>query len=267
MGLIDPMIVAHHQPLSPATEAYRGLRTNLQFMGLDKPLKSLVVTSAAPSEGKSTTAANLAVVFAQAGMQVCLVDADLRRPSVARLFGLAPWQGLTTAMLGETGVDAVFQSAGVERLTVLTSGPVPPNPAEILGSARMTALLQHLEARFDMVILDTPPVLAVTDATLLSPRVGGVLLVTRSGVTGGGQARRAADALRAVKANLLGSVLGAVREQENPDYQYAYYSGTGDSHPRRARGGWLAGLRSRLGWRRTRPQTVRSRAAEQGGTD
>jgi protein-tyrosine kinase len=220
---LSPAVVAHSDPLSTASEAFRVLRTNLQFMGLDEPLTSILVTSASPGEGKSTNAANLAVAFAQAGVNVCLVDADLRRPTVAKLFGVENWAGLTTVIVGQGELDDALQPCQVPGLTLLTSGPIPPNPAELLGSERMTALLKRLEERFDMVIVDTPPVLAVTDAAVLAPKVGGVVLVVRSGQVPRQQVVRAKEALEAVRARLLGVVLGAVK-QEGPEGYYYYYS-------------------------------------------
>lgn len=216
-------LITHVDPMSAASEAFRVLRTNLQFMGLDKPLKSILITSATPGEGKSTVAANLAVTFAQAGLNVCLIDADLRRPRVAKLFGVDNWRGLTTAVVSQSGLEADLQPSGVPGLTLLTSGPIPPNPAEMLGSARMSRLLEGFEARFDMVIIDSPPTLAVTDAAVLAPKVDGVILVIRSGQVARQQAIRAKEALEAVKANLLGVTLSAVPNEGREGYYYYYY--------------------------------------------
>lgn len=224
-------LAAHLDPKGPAAEAFRVLRTNLQFMGLDAPLKSLLVTSAAPSEGKSTVSANLAVSFAQAGSNVCLVDADLRKPRLHKVFGADNWRGLTTAVVNQNGLEADLQPTGVEGLTLLTSGPIPPNPAEILGSGRMQNLLTELEERFDMVVLDTPPTLAVTDAIVLAPRVGGAILVVRAGHVARQQVKRAQEALAAVKANLLGVVLDGVKN-DDPKGGYYYYSYYGDGGKR-----------------------------------
>jgi protein-tyrosine kinase len=224
LGVPDPTVVAHRAPLSPAAEAYRVLRTNLQFLGLDEPLKSMLITSATPGEGKSTTAANLAAVYGQSGARVCLVDADLRRPMAAKLLGQDNWTGLTTALIGEAPLADCLRKTTVDGLTLLPSGPVPPNPAELLGSERMSRLLAALEAEFDIVLVDTPPVLAVTDAAVLAPRVGGVVLVIRSGGTDRQAVQRAAQALQAVKARVLGTVLGAVKTAERDGYYYYYKS-------------------------------------------
>lgn len=222
-GTPAPKIVTHHDPKTPAAEAFRVLRTNLQFMGLDTPLKSILLTSATPGEGKSTVAANMAVAFAQSGARVCLVDADLRRPMVAKMFQLDNWVGMTSALVGQSTVEASLQATVVEGLWAMPSGPIPPNPAELLGSARMAKLVAELEERFDMVIVDTPPLLAVTDACVLAPKVGGVLLVTRSGQVDRRQVQRAKESLVAVKANMLGVVLDGVNNEQNQGYYYYYY--------------------------------------------
>lgn len=206
-----------------AAEAFRVLRTNLQFMGLDRPLRSVIVTSATPQEGKTTTAVHLAASFAQTGARVCLVDADLRRPTVAKQLRLDNWSGLTTALVNQESPLAYLQETEVPGLSALASGPVPPNPAELLGSARMVRLLTELEEQFDIVLLDSPPVLAVTDAAVLAPHTGGVVLVVRVGAVGRRQAVMAKEALQAVKANLLGVVLGGMSPDGGRGYYYYNY--------------------------------------------
>jgi capsular exopolysaccharide synthesis family protein len=220
------MVVTHHDPKALAAEAFRVLRTNLQFMGLDAPLRSLAVTSATPGEGKSTISANLAVAFAQTGASVCVVDADLRRPTQHKLFGLDNWAGVTTVVAGQSPLEGCLRETAVEGLHVLPSGPVPPNPSELLGSRRMAALLAELEERFDVVIVDTPPVLAVTDACVLAPKVGGMLLVARSGQVDRRQVDRAKVALEAVQAKVLGVVLDGLAQESKQGYYYYYGSQT-----------------------------------------
>ena len=167
---------------SAAAEAYRVLRTNLQFVGVGKPLRTLMITSPEPSEGKSITAGNLAAALAHAGKQVVLVDADLHRPRQHRLFGLPNNLGLTTALLdGDAGLANLLQATAIPGLSVLTTGPLPPNPAELLGSARMHELIDALAARCDMLIFDTPPVMALADAAVLGSQVDGVLMVFSAG--------------------------------------------------------------------------------------
>lgn len=240
LGVISDTVVTHSQPLAPAAEAFRVLRTNLQFMGLDEPVKSMIVTSATPGEGKSTSVANLAVAFAQGGASVCVVDADLRRPMVAKLFGCENWQGLTTVLIGQASIEQCVLSTSVPGLQILPSGPVPPNPAELLGSAQMTALLASLQETYDVVLIDTPPVLAVTDAAVLASKVGGVVLVARSGLVARKQVSAARDALSAVKAKILGVVLSAVPAEARDGY-YTYYAET-----KHADQGWLRRLRRRF---------------------
>src|ERR671933_26 len=188
-------LVALCDPHSPAAEAYRSLRTNIQFSSLDKPLRTILVTSTASGEGKSTAIANLAVTMAQAEKRVILVDCDLRRPALYTLFGVPNDEGLTSLMLREGG-NLPLQPAGVPGLQLLTSGPLPPRPADILGSCRMEAVIAILVEHADIVLFDTPPVTAVTDAAVLATRVDGVLLVFRSGNTKPGRAREARELLQ-----------------------------------------------------------------------
>ncbi len=202
------ILITISEPRSPISEAYRTLRTNLDFAGLDRALKTLVVTSAGVGEGKTTTLANLAVVSAQAGRRVILVDADLRRPTLHRIFGLPNEMGLTTMMRDEEALAAPpLQATGVEGLSVLTSGPLPPNPADLMGSRRMEEVIAALSERADQVLFDTPPVVAVTDAAVLATKVDGVLLVIGAGKTRRDQARAAVQRLEQINARLVGAVL------------------------------------------------------------
>lgn len=200
------------EPRSPISEAYRTLRTNLDFAGLAKTLKTLVVTSAGVNEGKSTTLANLAVVTAQAGRKVILVDADLRRPRLHQIFGLSNEQGLTTIMMDDSALAAPpLQETGVEGLWLLPSGPLPPNPAELMASRRMEEVIAALVERADQVFFDTPPVVAVTDAAVLATKVDGVLLVISAGKTRREYARTAVQRLQQINARLVGAVLTNVQ--------------------------------------------------------
>ena len=200
------------EPRSPISEAYRTLRTNLDFANLDQALKTLVVTSAGVGEGKSTTLANLAVVSAQAGRKVVLVDADLRRPTLHQVFGLDNESGLTTVMMDETALASPpLQDSGIEDLAVLTSGPLPPNPAELMGSRRMEEVIAALAEQADQVFFDTPPVVAVTDAAVLATKVDGVLLVISAGKTRRDSARTAVQRLEQINARLVGMVLTGVQ--------------------------------------------------------
>lgn len=206
-------LVTLQDPRSPIAEAYRGLRTNLTFSSLDRPLRTMLITSAGPEEGKSTVLANLAVTEAQAGRRVIIVDADLRRPRQHELFGISNATGLTTALADEKGLQnlslqaTVLQTTEVPGLRVLTSGPLPPNPTELLASQRMAALLTALSALSDLVLFDAPPVVVVTDAAILASQVDGVLLVVNANGTRREHAQRAQQLLAKVNARIVGSVL------------------------------------------------------------
>lgn len=212
-------LVTVRDPRSAAAEAYRALRTNIQFASLDKPLRTLLATSTAPDEGKSTTIANLAVTMAQSEQRVIVVDCDLRRPTLHTIFGLTNEQGLTSMMLNEAH-SSFLQATAVPGLQVLTSGPLPPRPADILGSRRMAAIIAQLREQADMVLFDTPPINAVTDAAVLAAMVEGVLLVFRAGATKRDRARQASKLLDKVNANVVGVVLTDVKADRE---QYAYY--------------------------------------------
>jgi capsular exopolysaccharide synthesis family protein len=213
---------------SPRAEAYRQLRTNLQFANVTGNAKTILVTSSLPGEGKSTTAANLAMSLAQAGSAVCLVDADLRRPMVAEYLGLAQDAGLTTALVGLADVDDLLQQWGDDKLFVLTSGQIPPNPSELLGSEEMKGLILRLEQVFDSIVIDAPPLLPVTDAAVLSQHVGGVVLVVGAQKITTNDLERSIGSLELVDADLLGIVLNLVPAKGPDAYSYGYYS-NGDS--------------------------------------
>lgn len=239
-------LIAEREPRSPLTEAYRALRTNLQFSSLDNPLKTIVVTSAGPAEGKSLTASNLAVVLSQAGMNVVLVDADLRRPVMHKVFGLNNNIGLTSWLVGQTAETAVanvggrwvestgtgkggplepyLQTTTVPRLKVVTSGPLPPNPAEVLGSTRMHQFLDEVTQIADIVIIDSPPCVTVTDAVVLSRWVDGVILVLDQKNTSRQGIQRARENLQAVDARILGAVINRLDSSTGSSYYYGSYS-------------------------------------------
>lgn len=193
-------------PRSPASEAYRTLRTNLSFFSLDQPIRTLVVTSPAAGKGKNILVANLAVTMAQSGRRTVLVDCDLRRPSLHTLFDLQNEPGLTNQILGE--IDEIpLQETGVENLRLLASGPVPPNPADMLGTKRIDEIIAKLVGQTDIVIFDTPPVIAVTDAAVLGVKVDGVLLVINAGKTRRDQAERAKELLEKANVRIIGAAL------------------------------------------------------------
>jgi capsular exopolysaccharide synthesis family protein len=217
---------------SARAEALRQLRTNLQYVDVDQPVKTVVVTSAVPGEGKSSTACGLAVLFAEAGQRVLIIDADLRRPCVATYLGIEGAVGLTTVLVGKASVDEVLQRWGTD-LWVLPSGSLPPNPSELLGSQHMADLLDELRERFDMVIVDCPPLLPVTDGAVVAARADGALLLARSRSTTSGQVTAAVRALQSVDARLLGCVFNMVAKKGSDAYYNYYY----DEYSRKGPGG------------------------------
>ncbi|WP_246204441.1 polysaccharide biosynthesis tyrosine autokinase [Streptomyces tailanensis] len=202
-------------------EGYRRLRTSLRFVDVDQPPKVIAVTSPLPREGKTSVAINLAATLAQTGASVCLVDADLRRPSIAHVMGLVRDAGLTTVLIGQAEVHQVLQSVG--SFSVLTSGSVPPNPTELLGSAQSKAVLRSLAEKFDHVVVDTAPVLPVADASVIASIVDGYLLVVRASHTSRDQVGAALRTLQHVGASVLGTVLNMTSsKEEGTTYGYAY---------------------------------------------
>lgn len=215
-------LVTITNPRSPISEAYRSLRTNLEFSSLDRPLKTMVVTSAGPEEGKSTTLANLAVTLAQAEKKVILVDCDLRRPSQHEIFEVGNSLGLTSMVVDEEAFkNPPLQETPVPNLKLLPSGPLPPNPSELLGSRRMEEIIATLREKADLVLFDAPPIIAVTDAAVLASKVDGVLLVIKAGTTKRDHAQRAKALLEKVNARLVGAVLNNVRMDTSLHRYYA----------------------------------------------
>lgn len=195
---------------SVRAEAFRQLRTNLQFVDVDRPVRILVVTSSVPHEAKSTTATNLAVIFSESGRKVLLIEADLRRPRVADYLGLERSVGLTSVLTGSVRIDDAVQPWGASGLSFLASGPIPPNPSELLGSSAMAALLKTMRRMFDIIVIDTPPLLPVTDAAVTAKHADGAVLVVRYGKTKRTQILSAMRSLRSVDARILGTVLNMV---------------------------------------------------------
>jgi non-specific protein-tyrosine kinase len=202
----QPDLITLTDPRAPGAEAYRTLRTNLIFSSINEPLRTLVMTSPAPEEGKSTALANLAVTLAQGGKRTILVDCDLRHPTQHAIWGVPQEPGLTTMML-EDRSDLPMQEVGVDNLRLLTAGPLPPNPADLIGSPRMEALIGQLKGQADFVLFDAPPVIAVTDAALLAVNLDGALLVLRAGSTRREDAERAKELLERVNVRVVGALL------------------------------------------------------------
>lgn len=226
MSARDHKLVVHEQPKSPIAEAYRTLRTNIQYAKVDGELKVLLFTSAGPGEGKSTVAANTAIALAQAGQKVILVDCDLRKPVQHHVFHLNK-KGLTNCLVGESPAVDLLQETEVENLRVLTSGPTPPNPAELLGSSRMEQTVNALKEITDYIVLDCPPVIAVTDASVLSRRADGVVLVLDANQVRPEMAQKAKELLENAQANILGTILNQAEVEAEHSYYYYYY-GHGD---------------------------------------
>jgi capsular exopolysaccharide synthesis family protein len=215
-------LVTQVRPQSQMAESYRALRTSLLLSNLGAPPKVIMVTSALPQEGKTTTSINCAVVLAQKGARVLLIDADLRRPSIHKTLGMAPHSGLSNVLTGSATLEkAITQTSILPDLYVLTAGTPPPNPAELLASSYMRDVLAQLREQYDHIVIDTPPSLSVTDAVVLSPRADAVVLVIRAGQTTKQALRRSRDLLAQVNAKVVGVLLNAV-DLSSPDYYYYY---------------------------------------------
>ncbi|MEH7409934.1 CpsD/CapB family tyrosine-protein kinase [Priestia megaterium] len=216
-------LLAHNSPKDPVAEQYRTIRTNIQFSNVDQDIKTIVVTSSGAEEGKSTTTSNLATVYAQQGLNVLLIDADLRKPTGHYTFRLENHIGLTNVLTRQSTLAQAVQESEIPHLSVLTSGPIPPNPSELLASAQMAELLKEMKEQFDMIIFDTPPILAVADAQILANQVDGTILVVSSGKTEKDAALKSKELLSNAQGKLLGVVLNN-RKVEEGNYYYYYGS-------------------------------------------
>ncbi|MBI5652429.1 MAG: polysaccharide biosynthesis tyrosine autokinase [Chloroflexi bacterium] len=226
----DARLIAAKYPRASHSEAYRALRTNIQVSSLDQPIKTLLVTSANPKEGKSITSANLGVVMALGGLRVLLIDADMRRPQQHKIFNLSNEFGLVNALLHpEARLDTYTQPTETENLVVLTTGPHPPNPAELLDSKRMQELIERFKAQFDLLIFDTPPILPRIDAAVLARHLDATLLVVDAGHTRRDSAMRAKETLARAGGKILGVALNRI-SSNNAYYYYYYYSDEGKNY-------------------------------------
>ena len=215
-------LIAKLNPRSPITEQYRTVRTNLQFSSVDQDLQTMLLTSAGPGEGKSMTSANLAVVYAQQGKKVLLIDADLRKPTIHYTFRLDNLRGLSNALVGNMSLQEIVSPSDVGNLDLISCGPIPPNPSELLGSKRMKELVREARQAYDIIIFDTPPVLAVTDAQILANLCDGVVLVVRSKKTEFDAADKAIELLQSANAKILGTILN---DRDKKEMNYYYYYG------------------------------------------
>lgn len=217
-------LIALYEPRSPITESYRMLRTNILYSSLDKPAKVIVVTSTTPSEGKTITTANLAIVMAQAGSKVLIVDADLRKPGIYKVFGLSNKVGLTNLLVENKKLEEIVCKDGVEGLDIITSGPIPPNPAELLGSKKFENFIKTAAEHYDYIIIDTPPCGSLADAAIIGRICDGVILVAAAGEVQIEAIQAAKENLQKVNVNLLGVVLNKVKRHTSSYYYYYYYN-------------------------------------------
>lgn len=215
------LIVANN-PKSTISEQFRTIRTNLQFSMVDSELKTMSVTSAGPGSGKSILSANLAATFAQENKKVLIIDSDLRKPTLHKIFNVKNFRGLSTLITDKVPLHDVVQETSVNNLYIITSGPIPPNPSELLRSTRMNQIIEAVKESFDLIIFDTPPVLAVTDAQIITTRTDGALFVVPKGEVKKEQVRKSAELLKNVRANVLGFVFNKV--EKNDDNYYHYYT-------------------------------------------
>ncbi|MBK8130053.1 MAG: polysaccharide biosynthesis tyrosine autokinase [bacterium] len=231
---IESKMITRFSPKSPISEAYRSLRTNIQFSDIDNPKRVILMTSSATKEGKSTTCVNLAITFAQMGSRVLLVDSDLRRPNLHNFFNADKMYGLSNVLIGSLAFNDVIKRTEVENLDLITAGDIPPNPAEMVASERMRAFLDEARARYDVVLLDSPPVVAVTDAAILTTRADATIVVVSSGMTGRSELKRAMGLIQSVGSHVLGVVLNGLDIKKMYGsyyyyfhyYQYYYYYGS-----------------------------------------
>lgn len=208
-------------PNSSISEQYRTVRANLQFaVAGDQPLRSMAVVSSGPGEGKSTSSANLAVVFAQAGRRVLLVDADMRKATVHKTFGLSNEVGLSNLVSGQQSASSVIQPSGVDNLSVMTAGPTPPNPAELLNSHRMNVVIEELYQMFDLIVFDLPPVMTVADGLIMASKTDGTVVVICEGVTRKDSIIEAKNRLIQAKARILGVIYNGVEQMNESSYYY-----------------------------------------------
>ncbi|RUS45282.1 CpsD/CapB family tyrosine-protein kinase [Cohnella sp. AR92] len=217
-----PKLVALANPASPLAEAYRTLRTNIQFSGIDERVQFLMVASAQSGDGKSTTISNLAITYAQEGKKTLLIDGDLRKPSLHHMFGISNRLGLTNVLVNEHPWNSALRASDIPNLFIMTAGALPPNPSEILASQRMRNLMEELSEEFDMILFDTPPILAVTDGLIISSLCDGVVMVIKSGRTKHALARKLKQSLEHAKARIFGVVLNNVKRKTGEGY-YDYY--------------------------------------------
>ncbi|MFC6333764.1 CpsD/CapB family tyrosine-protein kinase [Paenibacillus septentrionalis] len=216
-------LISVTNPKSPISEAYRTLRTNISFSAIDEDLKVIMVTSSGPGEGKSTTVANLAVTYAQSEKRTVLIELDLRKPTVHKTFNLSNRVGISHVLTKQAALEEVIQDTAIPNLSAITAGIIPPNPSELVGSKALGSILDQLKEQFDQIIIDTPPVLALTDAQLISTHCDGVVLVAEAGKVKRSALLDAKERLQIVKARIVGVVINNAKRKAKDDYYYYYY--------------------------------------------
>ncbi len=221
-SLLEERLITHFEPKSPITEAYRSFRTNIQFAGINEKNKIFLITSSLKGEGKTTTIANLAITTAQLGNKTILIDADMRNPMVYSIFGKGIEPGLSNYLGGSDNLNQIIIPSGIENLDIISSGPIPPNPAELLSSKRLDELIDNIKESYNFILIDSPPILAVTDSVVLSSKRIGVFLVIQGGITSKRICLRAKALLENVNANILGAVLNKVKVEGRYGYEYYY---------------------------------------------
>lgn len=231
MMLDENVVITHINPKSPISEAYRVIRTNIQYSSIDKPLKTIVVTSSGPMEGKTTTVVNLAVAFAQAGSRVLLIDSDLRRPKIHKIFMMSNRTGLTNLIAAHDDSAKYIRLSEIPGLEILPSGTIPPNPSELLSSNSFLQFIHEVSEVYDIILMDAPPVGNVTDAAIISAFVDGTILVVNSGRVAIDALKRSKELLANVNAKILGVVLNNLDKHTGGNYyyyQYDYYDEDGE---------------------------------------
>lgn len=215
-------MIAHMDPKSPFVEAYRMLRTNLQFSHIDRELKTIAITSAKPNEGKSTVVTNLAIVLAQAGHKVLVIDCDFRNPTQHKNFKRSNRKGFSNCIANHEDAHQVIQATDVENVLLIAVGPIPPNPSELLGSKHVAVILESLKQDYDYILIDTPPIMPVTDAAIVGSKVDGMIMVVEYGTIGPKLLKEAKSRLDSPNINLIGAVLSKVEVAHNRGYGYGY---------------------------------------------
>lgn len=216
-------LIVDRDPKSPVSEQFRTIRTNITYSNIDNPVKSVLFTSATPTAGKSTIAANVAIAYAQAGKRTLLMDGDLRRPTTHYTFEMQNVRGLSTAIINELPLNEVTRESSIENLDIITSGPIPPNPSELLDSKKMNLFVKMVTDYYDMVIIDSPPVLAVTDSQILSQLTDSTVLVTNVEGNNKVSIKHAKELLEKADANIIGVVLNNKKMDNKKDSYYYYY--------------------------------------------